>query len=224
MWVFDRVYIDLDMECLRSTDSLLESYNMSSAAHDQVSPSASLGETALSGRKALLGRMGSDEKYVHSIPNAWMLSTPGHPFWLLPLESIPKTLGGKTFPEQLTGPIALFREVMRYHSLHGKGSQPRIDEHYAKSPWKDLFAGSGNQSQADLVILPSWEIYPYSWWTEGGNYREVCALGQTTFDAERCKYLLAVDRWGSHAVTYWSHSWDTVEGEAHSEEAMEAIS
>lgn len=57
-----------------------------------------------------LGHMG-DDNYAHSIPNAFMVSTtPGHPFWLLPLDFVKEHQLDEAYsaqPEGLTGPIAL---------------------------------------------------------------------------------------------------------------------
>ena len=57
-----------------------------------------------------LGHMG-DDNYAHSIPNAFMVSsTPGHPFWILPLDFVKKHQLEEEYnaqPEGLTGPVAL---------------------------------------------------------------------------------------------------------------------
>ena len=42
----------------------------------------------LKGKQLVLGRMGSDVHFYHSIPNAFMASVPGHPFWIKVLEYI----------------------------------------------------------------------------------------------------------------------------------------
>jgi mannosyltransferase OCH1-like enzyme len=59
---------------------------------------------------AFVGHMSKDS-FEHSIPNAFMASTPaGHPFWLKPLEFIQEHIGSSaynTHPEELTGPVAL---------------------------------------------------------------------------------------------------------------------
>ena len=57
-----------------------------------------------------LGHMG-DDNYEHSIPNAFMVSTtPGHPFWLRPLDFVKEHQQDEAYnsqPEGLTGPVAL---------------------------------------------------------------------------------------------------------------------
>lgn len=221
--IIRRVYADLDTECLRPTDSMFEIYNMTTYPHKSI-PSIGQSTSMTSDRKAFLGRMGSDEGFIHSIPNAWMASTPGHPFWLLPLEAITESPGSQAFPEELTGPIALYRQVKRYEAQFSNANGHRLDQHYAQSPWRDLFQHVGARAPQSLAVLPSWEVYPYSWDRDGQLVRDVCWVSQPTFDAKRCKSLLAVDHWGSHAITYWSHSWSAEQGKAHSEEKMKSIS
>jgi hypothetical protein len=132
------MYADLDMECLRAMDSLLEREMdtfIASHSRDQHSPSHPLYQLAV------VGSMKTVSPHIlgHSIPNAWMASTPGHPFWLLTISSAMETMGadeeGKVTedahigwlkkigfthghqhggPEALTGPVALRNQVLVY--------------------------------------------------------------------------------------------------------------
>lgn len=73
------VYADLDLECLRPTEAL-QPYRI---------PVTNATDTGLSGAAhnrpiAVFGRLGADETFEHSIPNAWMAASPRHPFFLLP--------------------------------------------------------------------------------------------------------------------------------------------
>ena len=43
------------------------------------------------------------------------------------------------------------------------------------------------------------------------------------FDAERCKSLLATDRWPSYTITYWSHTWDDLQDSGHAEDNLAAV-
>ncbi|KAK4693343.1 hypothetical protein P7C71_g4039, partial [Lecanoromycetidae sp. Uapishka_2] len=191
------------------------------------------GETSLSnqrphyakgGRKVFLGRMGTDPDFDQSIPNAWMASTPGHPFWLLPLEACAEHQNGGWGPEDLTGPAALFHAVLEYQEKYHDGKGKKLDRHYAKSGWSRSYKHSSYNTPAlpphSLEILPFWEIYPYSWHRDGQMYREVCWVSQPTFNATKCKLLLALEHWNSHSITYWSHSWNR---EGHSEESLDAL-
>ena len=79
-------------------------------------------------RLAYVGHMSGDD-FEHSIPNAFMASTPpGHPFWLKPLEFIREHMGETKYnkqPEELTGPVALRRCVKVWQAgrdtRHGEG-------------------------------------------------------------------------------------------------------
>jgi mannosyltransferase OCH1-like enzyme len=61
---FGGVYSDMDFESIRPMDDYLK------------------------GKQLILGRMGDDEEFGHSIPNALMASIPGHPFWIKVLQYI----------------------------------------------------------------------------------------------------------------------------------------
>jgi mannosyltransferase OCH1-like enzyme len=95
MYHFGGVYADLDLVPLGTLSDHIPILN-----HDTAPPMPI----------AYLGHMG-DDNYAHSIPNAFMVSTtPGHPFWLGPLEFIKEHLFEDEYnaqPEGLTGPVAL---------------------------------------------------------------------------------------------------------------------
>ena len=189
-----------------------------SAATGLDIPSSAEGE-----RKVFLGRMGTDDDFVHSIPNAWMGSTPGHPFWLLPLESCEEHIGNGAAPEYLTGPPALYDRVRDYRNSYDDGRGDKMDDHYGKSPWRHLYPPSSDDQRfppQSVVVLPFWEVYPYSWERDGEAYRKLCWVTQDTFSAAMCKQVLGLDHWGSHSITYWSHSW-SVDG--HWDEHMDAL-
>ena len=177
-------------------------------------------------RKAFLGRMGTDDSFPHSIPNAWMGSTPGHPFWLLPLESASANVNSGASPESLTGPEALYSMVDRYNNDFDQGQGSKMDQYYDKSPWRRLFKAVAKENATlppqSLVILPFWEVYPYSWQRDGEAFRHVCWVLEEEFNAARCKLLLGLDHWESHSITYWSHSWGSDE-DGHSEDNIKHI-
>ena len=176
-------------------------------------------------RKAFLGRMGTDEDFLHSIPNAWMSSTPSHPFWLLALESIKDSVHSGADPEHLTGPVALYDRVKQYKEEYAGGDGNMMDEHYATGPWRHLFKISAKERMTtppqSLVILPFWEVYPYSWARDGSMYRHVCWVLDDKFDAKKCKSFLGLEHRKSHSITYWSHSWSgNADGDGREEDNM----
>ena len=181
-------------------------------------PSSAEGE-----RKVFLGRMGTDDDFVHSIPNAWMASTPGHPFWILPLESVEQHIGNGAMPEYLTGPPALYDRVKDYRDAYDHGRGDKMDDHYGKSGWRHLYRASRDQQKLppqSMVVLPFWEVYPYSWDRDGVAFTDLCSVTQESFSAVMCKEVLGLDHWGSHSITYWSHSWSA---DGHWSEHMDAL-
>ena len=60
------MYADLDFEALKNLEPLLR------------------------GGGVFLAAMGKDESFVHSLPNAWMASVKGHPFWLICMQQVIK--------------------------------------------------------------------------------------------------------------------------------------
>jgi len=78
------VYVDLDSESIRPIDEYLK------------------------GKQLVLGRMGDNPNFEHSIPNAAMASVPGHPFWVEVLNYIYVYRNMNWGAELLTGPAMLF--------------------------------------------------------------------------------------------------------------------
>jgi len=175
-------------------------------------------------RKVFLGRMGTDDDFDQSLPNAWMASTPGHPFWVLPLESCADHISSGLSPEGLTGPGALFNGVKEFKDEYDNGKGKKLDEYYAKSGWRHLYKIPTEKEVAlppqSIEVLPFFEIYPYSWHRDGQMFREVCWVSEPTFNAKKCKLLLGLEHWGSHSITYWSHSWSD---SGHWDSHMDAI-
>ena len=56
-----------------------------------------------------------------------------------------------------------------------------------------------------VKLLDPTVIYPYSWGDQKGM-KEICSAQSVEFDADSCKKNLTTD--ASHAITYWSHSWE----------------
>jgi hypothetical protein len=174
---------------------------------------------------AFVGRMGTDENFAHSIPNAWMASPPGHPFWHLMLKWTRERLDREKdrddhdIPEALTGPIALRNGVIEYSKSEYHPSNPKIPAARDGNS-KPAAAQQDPEARAnavfdaalpqphEVVVLPFHHIYPYSWDRDGSFVRDVCWSLSNGFNETRCKELLAVDRWHSTAITYWSHSWN----------------
>jgi hypothetical protein len=97
--------------------------------------------------RAFIARMGPDDSFAHSLPNAWFASTiPGHPFWLLPLRfAADRVAGGETGgPEWITGPVGVFESEKIWRDV----SDDLIDD--------PLLQGV----EGELVIVPAVSTYP----------------------------------------------------------------
>lgn len=180
----NRIYADLDTECLRPTFDALISHNISLLDKSDKS----FGGEISANRIAMFGRMG-DPAFDHHVPNAWMAASARHPFFILPLEfaraEIKKSkriLHGLWYDypsaEQLTGPIALAKSVWRYQS---------------------------RDETEKVILLPDNLIYPFNWNT-GQEIRSICSAEQDSFNESLCKETLNVDTKGSISITYWSHT------------------
>ena len=205
----------------KAIDELLEAKKLSHSSHQgSVHMKAE--------RKAFLGRMGTEAAFGQSLPNAWMASTPGHPFWLLPLESVSKDIGSGLQPEDLTGPGALYNAHQEYEKIRESGETngiSELDQYYTKSGWRHLYRKYSTDAETlpphFIQVLPFYEIYPFSWARDGDMFRDYCLLSEPAFNADKCKKILALDHWQTHSITYWGHSWSGSDG--HWNEHMDII-
>ena len=92
LYHYGGIYADLDFESIRPLDPLLKKY---------------------SNYDVILGRMGKDKKFEHSIPNALMISKPRADFWLYVINEMSKRVN-KGRPEYDTGPVLLKHCVDTY--------------------------------------------------------------------------------------------------------------
>ncbi|KAK9364892.1 nucleotide-diphospho-sugar transferase [Lipomyces kononenkoae] len=209
MYVYGGMYADLDVECLRPADELFKDYNVSTVPYTATyDGSHHSGSNQQDERKAFFGRMGTDEKFAHSIPNAWMAATPGHPFFLLSLEGVVDKLKegdpAKVKTEALTGPVVLRQRINLYRDKFA-GSDELV-QRLKSSPMADVF-GPQDKMKHSMEVLPFWNVYPYSWSRDGDAFRSLCSVNSPEYDRDKCKLVIAADHWGSYFITYWSHSW-----------------
>ncbi|KAJ3228945.1 hypothetical protein HDU78_009354 [Chytriomyces hyalinus] len=168
---FGGVYADLDFECLKSLDSLLD-------PHQAVLGSMSTGHNVL--------------LRAHSIPNAFMASKPGHPFWILCARRIMRTTILDPYiysTEQRTGPPVMFRCYNEY-----------VDE-VRRNPNSLL-------SQFPVYLAPREFVFPFSWADSFTKEVEQACLAMRSKSLNRTRCLDLVDpQRKAHAITYWGHSW-----------------
>ena len=94
LYTYGGIYADLDFECLKPFDTLLEKYK---------------GYDIILGKMESSGTTGANEQWHSSnnIPNAIMISKPGCQFWLRVLERMIAKAKAPGRPEVQTGPIVL---------------------------------------------------------------------------------------------------------------------
>ncbi len=146
------------------------------------------------GQKAVIAKMSKDIYFQHNIPNAWMASSPGHPFWLFLVRIIQerytailmKQAQGDTKydmgVEKITGPIVLKE---------------------AYDTWQCTFG----DDMGRVELLDPGYVFISNWIdTEQTNYFDrVCNGSKITTEAQqnRCRKAFP----NAHVLTFWTHSW-----------------
>lgn len=210
MYAFGGVYADLDTECLRPFDRLLSKHDVKIKEQSTLQIPSDIPPNTSDTQVALFGRMGydgTDGTLYHTIPNAWMAATPGHPFFLLVLERLKNELAAIKIDEYgesaeaLTGPVALYHAIEEYNAMVENGTS--FARHFQDNPSYQLF----DRPFADLrmEILPPENIYPYAWNNDGMASRPWCWAGGQDFNSKTCKKKVTTKE--TYAITYWSHSW-----------------
>lgn len=178
------VYADMDFQCLKPFSAIF-------------SGPASL----------VLGKMGTDDSFPHSIPNALMASSRHQGFWLGYIANIEHVWSSRSSlglfeqgPDCITGSIVLRKTVLQYCADRNQfkaGVMEFIQRRSLKvDPDSLLFD--------DLELLPSHVWYPLSW-----NDQIHLAFRKQVLDEQRLYSLSEAQGLfpNSMAVTYWSHSW-----------------
>ncbi len=176
-------YADLDFQCLAPLASL-------AGAHDIV-----------------LGRMGSDESYPHSIPNALMASAAGQAFWIgylahcmsqwRALQSRPWIAG---HPEFVTGPVVLRAAALLY--VHRRELFRTIVCRFIHACALDLDAQA--LGYGELALLPAHMLYPLNWHDDAHRqFKGEAAQRNILYGIPEAQRLFP----RSVAVTWWAHSW-----------------
>ena len=152
------MYADLDFESLKSLEPLLPQ------------------------GKVLLGTLGVNSPPEHSVPNSFMASTPGHPFWMFCLAkmlSVHLSREAGSYVERMTGPIML---------------KQALDEYNVQR--------DNNGAGAGVVVLPQPLLYPIVW-SDPATHHADCSWGAANFSSKACHSHFE----DAYAVTYWAHGW-----------------
>lgn len=158
--ILPSVYIDLDTDCLRPTSTAFDAFSIPTSKNATASADAEQVN-----QFAVFGRMGTDESFENSIPNAWMASSPGHPFFLMPPLSVQTRIAkSKSFiywlfhkvsAEKWTGPAALYRAILDFNT---NGLSQEAAALSAVGP----FASQAKKTKQDIVIDDQGEAHLHS--------------------------------------------------------------
>ena len=140
LYHFGGVYADLDFLALRPFDELLQQFRHASV---------------------LLGYLGDDPRWMHSIPNALMISKRRSPFWLHALRlMLDCHTRASHSPEVVAGPVLLRNAVLRV------GNQSRVHV-LAKNYFYGAQAGSAGSWKSGRSALAAdgpEEAYAVTFW------------------------------------------------------------
>lgn len=181
-------YADMDSECLRPLESM-----------------RNMGDV-------IVGRMGRDNSFEHSIPNAIMASKPKQAFWLLTIafavDRLQKSQEKNDYrPEWLTGPILLKDAVDFYMS----NSQKDVSDFILKI-CPELRADIATCDFGTIKIVAPAVWYPVNW----NNFihtifRNKMSHEKVVLDRPTASRIFP----RAFIVTYWSASWKSDSGERH---------
>jgi hypothetical protein len=151
--------------------------------------------------QVILGYLGAKTyEEENSVPNAWMASSAGHPFWLYCLSFLvtsQQVKGSTPQVESVAGPHLLYHAIRLYQSA----MQIRLNE-------ADVTRKAGDDTMIyDIVILKAGLIYPFDW--HDSSMYGVCLARirddqlQSASDYEICKGNFP----NAYVINYWAHSW-----------------
>ena len=181
---FGGIYADLDFQCL-----------------------ADLTRSGLRDRQIVLGRMGEDASFPHSIPNAFMASRPGEVFWIGYLAAIERcwavlkaNSAVNARPEWVTGPVVLHQLIALYRNDRAR-FRAMVKRFLSRHPPESAPARL-REGRISIYAAPA--LYPLNW--KNKEHRALLlrlkAKPSPPDTEEACRMFP-----GSLAVTYWSYSW-----------------
>lgn len=183
LYAFGGVYADLGMLCLRPLDDIVDLPNV------------------------VLGRMGADPTFEHSLPNAVMASPPRHSFWLLVIAMLidaHQQTGAR--PEYLTGPVVL-KAAFDLMAMH-----PEQAEHLIAALAANLPPALRPGPNSPVCALAPADWFPFNWADPIHQlYRQSLRAQGSEPSVAECRALFPQ----ASLVTFWSHSWEPETRHAH---------
>ena len=179
LYQFGGFYADMDTECLRP-----------------ITDTVKRGDV-------ILGRMGTNGSFAHSLPNAVMASRPGQIFWLFVIKLMLEAAATQREhlgPEEMTGPVLLKRAYDRFARLDKANGWDAVRPICAKLlPEQKSMSGNGS-----ILLLKPCAWYPLDWTNPMHKLlRNQLLRRRQLLPADIARSLFPQ----SAVVTYWSHSW-----------------
>ena len=152
------MYADIDLECLRPFDPLIDRQINSSLSRTDVGSESTLPSLY---QFAYFSQHGMDVNFQALVSNAWMVATPNHPFFLLPLEMMAHHSSGSwqylEWADRLSGPESL-RPLIEWYQVGYDGGRDLI--FHLQSPSLNRTMFETFNVQHSITILPSGLIFP----------------------------------------------------------------
>ncbi|KAJ3317199.1 hypothetical protein HDU76_001291 [Blyttiomyces sp. JEL0837] len=182
------LYADLDMECLQPVANLLSQFPTT---------------------KIFTGYMNHLEDFNHNIPNAFMISSKGHPLWLWILRQVmmrlEESLLGEVGVEYVSGPVVFKFGIEGY--LRWGEAVPNRGGMVGGNGARRVNVGIEWVREDGIVVLEPEYIYPVDW---AVSFEKICNAMSNDFDPQACKQtrnITGLPGSNNFAITYWTHSW-----------------
>jgi inositol phosphorylceramide mannosyltransferase catalytic subunit len=182
LFLYGGVYADMDTECLRPLDQLTSTNGI------------------------VLGRMGTNAGFEHSLPNAIMLSEPRQEFWLFVMSLMldPSANITSERPEYVTGPVLL---KIAHDNYTRDYREDAVQNRIANIRVRLSENQAAKTDKSEINVLPGTYLYPLDW---NDRVHELHALRPYRDGSymDRATTLSLFPN--SFTVTYWSHSWEPI--------------
>lgn len=177
LYQFGGIYADMDTECLKPLDDIIE------------------------GGDVILGSMGADRSFEHSVPNAVMASKARQEFWLLVISMISDMVGER--PEYVTGPVVL---KMAYEAYHHQYREDWVQLRIAAIRTKMGDRSQASEEQTGVKLATGNVFFPLDWndRIHDNFFRRPMIRNQQILDRESVLALFP----NSLTVSYFVHSWE----------------
>lgn len=165
------IYADLDTWCLQPIDNLV------------------------SDAKAYVAEMSEETGFNQNIPNAWLASGPGHPFWIffsdVVIDFVTRLINDNQYvqAEQVAGPMILKQSLDAWNDIHGQ---------------------DGTLGDPTVEVVKAGKIYLDDWHefkgkNERSRFHSNCPKRMIHLkDTEnQCRKTYP----DAYALTFWTHSW-----------------